>query len=348
MPRSDKLPLRVIALLQALFSLLGLVMTPVLFNYGGAAANPTGFQLYLLYWLVGLVSAACLFNAQLWARLFALLWIAPLFGAFVYELLQKTYRESAGGRAILAVSALATGYLLVTTSRELVAVYRRANDRRAIRRRVAYAAGAIAVVVIGARLLYLASHTEAALLRKLSSDSEETRCSAAKLLAERGRASAVALPRLVAILGTTTCTQWGQDQLPVYIDSIGGAEPFIELMKNGTGRAQEKAAVHLMYRERLGPFSRADLVAAYDAGLRTGDALVRGVSSEALGFLGRDAESAVHDLITALGDSDAHVRISAAGSLGRLRSLDGLRAALASPDSNVRQTAIEWQGRLRQ
>ena len=347
MPRADKLLLRIIAVSAALFSLLGLVMTPVLFNYGGAAANPIGFQLYLMFWLIGIVSAVSLLSARLWSQLLALLWNASLFLAFVYSFLQKTFHADAGARALLAASALATGYLFVTTSLELAAAYRRSKDPSIIRRRALLVSVAIVLVVVAARVIYFASHTQQALLGKLDSQQEDTRCTAAKQLAERGRASAVALPKLVAILGTTTCTQWGADRLPDYIDSIGGIDPFIELMKHGTGRAQEKAAMQLMYREHAGPGRQTDLVAAYVAGLHTGDALVRGVSSEALGFLGPYAASAAPDLITALGDSDARVRVGAVGSLGRLRSLDGLQAALASSDSNVRKTAIEWQDRAR-
>lgn len=125
----DKILLRTIAISQALVGLLGLLMTPVLFNYGGASANPIGFPLYVFTWAIGIASAASLFSGRLWARLFALLWNAPICVALAYASRDRTFRSSDAALALLAASILATGYLLGTTSMALAATYRRSSNR---------------------------------------------------------------------------------------------------------------------------------------------------------------------------------------------------------------------------
>jgi hypothetical protein len=71
---ANKAIIRIVAIVQLLFTLYRFVATPFVFNYGGAAANPVGFQLWIIFWLGGIVSASCLLTAHLWARVFALLW----------------------------------------------------------------------------------------------------------------------------------------------------------------------------------------------------------------------------------------------------------------------------------
>jgi hypothetical protein len=347
---ADKVVLRVIAVAQVLLCLVPIPMIiPAFFSYGGASANPAGLQIFLLFWFFGIVSAACLFTTFLWARLFALVWNAIILGAITYLIVRGPHTRTEW--LLFVPPAVVTGYLFVSSRRPLAAAYRRFSNQQKIRQRALVATIAIAVLLLLMRVAHVASHTDAALIAKLSSNSEDTRCSAANELGARGRAAAKALPTLMAILGTTTCTQWGRDRLPEYIDSIGGLDPFIALMNNGSGRAQEKAAMQLMYghvlsRRQTGRELTPELVTAYLRGVHDDDALVRGTSAEALGLLGAEAARAAPDLIGALGDSDVHVRVMAVGSLEHLHSIEGLRSALASPDPDVRAAAIEWQQRL--
>ncbi|HKW12125.1 MAG TPA: HEAT repeat domain-containing protein [Gemmatimonadaceae bacterium] len=338
----DKVVLRIIASAQGLLSLVSLVMTPVLFNYGGAAANPTAFQLLILFWLWGAVSAICLFSVRLWARLLVLVWNVVLLSYVVVAFLRAGHRANAE-RALLAVSTLVTAYLLISAGSPLANAYRQSPHRRTVRRWMLFVTTVIALALIGARLAYSASHTQRALAAKLDSPTQDTRCSAAQQLALRGRAAAATLPKLTAILGTTSCIQWGSDQLPEYIEAIGDIDPFLELMKNGNGRAVEKAAMQLMYRPRHYATRRtSDLVSAFADGLHNSDLLVRRTSAAALGTFGMSAAQAAPDLIRSLNDPDGEVRTLAANSLGRMHSVDGLKAALANADSAVRHVAIYW------
>jgi hypothetical protein len=130
--------------------------------------------------------------------------------------------------------------------------------------------------------------------------------------------------------------------LPEYIEAIGDIDPFLELMKNGDGRAAEKAAMQLMYGTRHYPPRRSDLVNAFADGLHNSDLLVRRTSAAALGSLGPSAARAAPDLIRSLNDPDGQVRALAANSLGRMHSVDGVKAALANADSAVRHVALYW------
>ena len=341
--RADKLILRLIASVQGLFALLWLVMVPILFNFGGAAANPTRYEIWKFVGLFGLVSALALFTRHLWARLLAAAWN----GALVSVLLLSLGPGEIGGGALAWTSAwvLVAGYLAVTSGVLLADAYRRSGNRARIRRRTLWGIALAVLALIVARGVYVHSHTQQVLIAKLRSSSEGRRCSAAEKLAANGHAAAAALPQLVAILGNTTCTRWGQDQLPAYIEAIGGAEPFLELMKSDSGRAGEKAAMQLMYRDH-DYADRTRLLDAFIYGLQNGNDFVRRVSAEALGTFGMGGAMGEPELLRALKDRDSRVRTAAANTLGRVRSLDGLALALASPDPNVRQVAAAWQARM--
>jgi len=345
MMRADKLVLRIIAVTQGVFSLLALVMTPVAFNYGGAAANPGWFQLLLGFWLVGILCAIVLFTAGSWPRLFAAAWFATLFGVAVIDVLRGAARLTLAERSLLWVLGGSTTYLVFTSGAQLADAYRRSKDQRRVRRRLGYATAAIAISLIAARLAYVESHTQAALIAKLDSDSETARCTAASQLAARGRASAAALPKLVAALGNTTCTRWGRNVLLDYVDSIGGIDPFLDMLEHGDGPVVRQAVLHLFYRQPAIQNRAPSLVTGYTAGLRSDDSVVRGTSAMGLGLLGPVASPTVPALIGLLNDPAIDVRLSAVNALERLHSLDGLRAALANPDTEVRSSAIAWRSR---
>lgn len=341
--RVDALFLRLIASAQGLLSLSWLVMTPFMFNYGGAAANPTGFALWNLFWLSGLVIAICLFSVRLWARLLALAWNAAVLWWVVAWLFSQR-GPNREGRLLVEVCATVTGYLLITAGSLLAAIYGRSRNRAESRRRILYVTAAVVGAVIAARWGYVESHAQGALEAKLGSASEETRCSAAKELATQGRAAATTLPKLVALLGTTSCYQWGGDQLPKYIEEIGGVDEFYPLMKSGDSLVARTAAGNLMYGTHQN-VNQSRLIAAYRDGLHNGDARVREVSALALGGFRFQRTRLAPDLIRSLNDPDASVRAVAAASLERLGSFDGFQAVLASADSGVHGVAVDWQER---
>jgi hypothetical protein len=78
---------------QFLFSLFLLLTTPIMFNYGGAAAHPNWFLTFILINLYGIVSACFLSTRRLAGRLADLLWHA-LFIAYVsYNYVTRARRE---------------------------------------------------------------------------------------------------------------------------------------------------------------------------------------------------------------------------------------------------------------
>lgn len=340
----DGITLRIIASIQALLSLVWLAATPFLFNYGGAAAHPTVFHLVVLFWVSGLATAVCLFTARLWARLSALAWNTTACGLAVALLLRDPH-PSLVERAWGVASALATAYLLVTSGVLLARAYQRSDDRARLRRRIRHGTMSAVVMLLAARLWYLATHTERALTAQLDARSEDARCTAARQLAARGGRASVALPQLLTLLRNTTCLQDGGDRLPQYVLAIGGAGPFIELVKNDSGPAAQRAVNVLRYGEHLN-LNNPQLVATYVDGLHSRDEEVRALSAEALSWMSRAALPAAPDLMRGLSDPNDRVRQFAAEALGGMGALDGLRAALASPDSNVRLVARQWQDRI--
>lgn len=335
---ADKLLTRIIAVLQMLFTLWWLVMTPFVFNYGGAAANPTGFQLWLLFWFTGLICGACLLSAQLWARVLALCWNTSA----LWQLLDRIHDSAHPANGSLALSWFTgiTVYLVVTSSVPLVRQLESPELRTRLLIRVAF----VLTAVLAAIIVYAWLHTEKALIMKLDSTSESTRCSAAEELAKTGPAAQKALPKLQAMLANTACVQFGQDKFPDYVEAIGGIDPFIRAMRTEQGADSPKLAWWLRYHAHLYPQRASDIVPLLIQGLHSQDPLVRHASAEGLGTLGPAASDAVPELENALNDSDADVRSSAVASLGDLRSLDGLKMALTISDPQVRRIAIERLG----
>jgi hypothetical protein len=132
METADKVILRLIASAQMLLSLGWLAMTLVLFNYGGAAASPIGFQLWVGFGLCGVVSAACLFSVRLWARLFTLAWSGALVCITAVPVLRK-HPPNSTQRMWFAALCSVTAYLLITSAVLLLDAYRARADRAMMR-----------------------------------------------------------------------------------------------------------------------------------------------------------------------------------------------------------------------
>jgi hypothetical protein len=89
----DSVFVGIIVVGQFFFSLFFLLVTPFMFNYGGAAAHPNWFLTFILVNLYGIVSACFLSTRRLAARLVDLLWHA-LFIAYVsYNYATRVPRE---------------------------------------------------------------------------------------------------------------------------------------------------------------------------------------------------------------------------------------------------------------
>jgi hypothetical protein len=122
----DKLLMRAIACAQGLASVALLAMTPFMLVYGGAAAEPVGFELWIGFWLWGLVSAIYSFKRRLWARIAAAAWNAvALWRVVTVDFIE--HHPTRAGYAWLALTAGVTAYLFVTTALLL--------SRGAVRRR---------------------------------------------------------------------------------------------------------------------------------------------------------------------------------------------------------------------
>ncbi len=89
----------------------------------------------------------------------------------------------------------------------------------------------------------------------------------------------------------------------------------------------------------------------YVAGLKSGDAIIRGMATGGLGGLARYTDAPIPTLVEELKpDRHEYVRRSAAGALARLgkraeAALPALKEGLKDPDVNVRnafQTAVDW------
>lgn len=198
----------------------------------------------------------------------------------------------------------------------------------------------VALFALAPIIGYIGFHSESALLWRLDSSSESVSCSAAEELSKKGPAARFALSKLEAMLSNRACVQFGEDDLPEYIEAVGGIDPFIRAMKSTPGFNNPKIAWWLRYNAHRYPQRIHDVVPLFIGGLHSQDQLVRHASAEGLGTLGPAAADAAPDLESALQDPDSDVRRSAAGSLGAVRSLDGLKLAVTNPDPQVRHIAI--------
>jgi hypothetical protein len=127
---ADKILLRTIAILQFFWCVLMLAMTPVLFNYGGAAAHPGRFQAYLLFFLCGLPCSFSLFAGGFISRIADALWLYVLSFTLIWLMPNPDPTMQFAGRPpvetpvewgwilLMIASVAMAGYLTVTAIRK--------------------------------------------------------------------------------------------------------------------------------------------------------------------------------------------------------------------------------------
>jgi hypothetical protein len=115
---ADKILIRIIASAQLMMSLAGLLLVPILFNYGGGAANPGAFFGLLFYIFCGLLFAIYLYSRSLPARVLALIWHGVFLGV-VFLLSGRVSgnetERSRGFDSVVLQSGLAFIYLASTS-----------------------------------------------------------------------------------------------------------------------------------------------------------------------------------------------------------------------------------------
>jgi hypothetical protein len=338
----DTLIVRVIATLQLLLSLAGFPLIVIALNYGGASANPGLLPMIFLYLFYGVVTAIFLYSALTLARVFAFFWHAVLVGRVItaWALDDKPVPASAGFLLLISISTLALLYLAITSL---------AHSHQQITAAVRQSAPAARICVLAFLILipfalarfhsYANSITYQESL--LHSSSQETRCAAAKELAEKGSAGASALPALKSMMDNTQCVEFGSVLNSSQIEKIGGIEPLIDVMKSGSSTTRHSVAWYLRNTAHSHPASTAQLRDAFAAGLGDEDAGVREASALALGELWPLPIEFVPQLINLLNDASPDVRVAAVEAIGNMKSLDGLQQALANSDSRVRAAASE-------
>jgi len=107
-----------ISINQLLISLAGFLIVPILFNYGGGAANPALFFGILLYLFCDFLLAIFLFTRSLAARVLALLWHGAFLGCAFWLSAQapnNTSKSSHGSESVLLLVALDFIYLAATS-----------------------------------------------------------------------------------------------------------------------------------------------------------------------------------------------------------------------------------------
>jgi len=116
----DRRMVRLLCVVQGVFSLGWLAMTPMVVR-NGSLSVPSGERLWLTFWIAGAVSAALGFTLRRWARLTTLAWNIALFLTATYA--AYLANQPSSGRSLLDVpgwSTLDRAWLEVSAS---VAVY---------------------------------------------------------------------------------------------------------------------------------------------------------------------------------------------------------------------------------
>ncbi len=315
----DKVIVRVIATAQLLMSLAGLLMIPFAFMYGGAAAWPSAFQGALSYLFCGFGSAIFLYSRHLAARALALVWHAVLVG-YLFVGLFASVRTTPGNFALLFFwSVLSLCYLAVTSIPSVWAAAKE-NPKAA---KYAIPTGLAAILVV-ATFHYFSDVSVAGLEAQLHSPNSDVRCAAARRLSSKGPAAKSALPALKSMLDNTICVGFGEyaDNTTEDIEKIGGIDPLIDVMRNGSSIGRSAAAWHLRNSIARYPDRATDLKQAFAAGLKSDDNLVRQASVEGLGVLGpKVAADLLPELQKLVDDPSAQVRSSVVKTIGMMSSV---------------------------
>jgi HEAT repeat protein len=339
--RADKLIVRGIAAIQLLFCLLGLAMMPFAFMYGGAAVWPTRFQNSIGFLLFGVATALYLFSRHSLARLLAAIWYGFLIGLIVFRLNPQQMAKSGTVQSLLVWSALAAFYLSITS---LGSLWRETKKNPAA---AGYAFLSILLFAeVVACFAYLTRETVGGLERQLHSSNGDERCVASRRLATKGAEAKVALPAWKAMLDNTLCVDFGEfaDDPASDIEKIGGIDPLIDVMKNGGSLGRSAAAWHLRRVAAKYPERVDDLKAAFAAGLKDKDGLVRQASIEGIGALGARAADLLPELAKMANDPSEQVRDLVVDATANTGSLESLRALLANPDKQIRSRTIQALG----
>ena len=338
-PVMDKVIVRVIATVQLVMSLAGLLMLPFAFMYGGAAAWPSAFQGALLYLFCGFGSAIFLYSRRLAARALAVVWHAVLVG-YLFVGLFASARTTPGTFSLLFFwSVLSLCYLALTSIPSAWAAAKK-NPKAA---KYAIPIGLAAILIV-ASFHYFSYDSIASLETQLHSPNSDVRCVAARRLASKGPAAKSALPALRSMLDNTICVDSGEyaDDTTADIEKIGGIDPLIDVMRNGSSIGRGAAAWHLRNSIARHADRATDLKQAFAAGLKSNDDLVRQASVEGLGVLGpKAAGDLLPELQRLVDDPSAQVRSSVVKTIGMMSSVGDLREVLANPDQQIRSEAIQ-------
>jgi HEAT repeat protein len=197
-----------------------------------------------------------------------------------------------------------------------------------------------------ATFAYVTRESITGLERQLHSQNSDERCVASHRLATKGAEARVALPAWKAMLDNTLCVDFGEfaDDPASDMEKIGGIDPLIDVMKNSGPVGRSEAAWHLRRVATKYPDRVDDLKAAFAAGLRDKDGLVRQASIEGIGALGPRAADLLPELTKLVNDPEEQVRGSVVDATSNLGSLEGLRALLANPDKQIRSLVIQRLG----
>jgi hypothetical protein len=198
---------------------------------------------------------------------------------------------------------------------------------------------ATGLVILGNGAIWYFYFTIPGLTRGLHSNSQDTRCTAAKRLANMGRDARITLTRLESMLDDTECWQYGHDALPEWVDAVGGADAWFDVAKNGGHLARRNALRWLELAVREHPERSEELEPLFAAGLQDEDSWIRYAAVRGLGALRADAYALM--LQSLLNDPEPLVRLQAVKSLDKMRSFDGLRAAASNLDEEVRLLAVQ-------
>jgi HEAT repeat protein len=334
----DKIIVRGLAIIQLLMCLAGLAILPFAFMYGGAAVWPSRFQNSIFFLLFGLGTALYLFSRQALARMLALLWYGTLIGTMVFRLRPQQIGASGAATFVLLWSALALLYLVVTSVGPL---WTETKGNPAAAAYVLLSVSAFALVVAG--FAFLTRESVDGLERQLHSSDGNARCVAAHRLGTKGAEARIALPALKAMLDNTLCVDVGEfaDDPAKDIEKIGGIDPLIEVMKSGAPLGRSAAAWHLRGVAAKYPDRADDLKAAFAAGLKDDNGLVRQASIEGIGVLGSRAADLLPELTKLINDPEQQVRDSVVDASGNAGSLDNLCVLLVNPDKQVRLQTIQ-------
>jgi HEAT repeat protein len=337
----DKIIVRGIAAVQLLICVVGLLIVPFGFMYGGAAVWPSRFQNAIGFLFLGLGIAFYLFSRQALARILSVLWYGVLIGLMVFRLSPAQTAKSGVVMFLLIWAALAALYLAVTS---LGSVWEDARKNRVAAAYALLSILSLALVVAG--FSYLTRETIGGLERQLHSSDSNARCMAAHSLGTKGAEAKNALPALKWMLDNTLCVNFGEfaDDPAADIENIGGIDPLIEVMRDGGPLGRSAAAWHLRRVAGLYPDRAEDLKRAFEAGLKDEDGLVRQASVEGIGALGASGADLLPEVAKLVNDPQEQVRNSVVNATANSGSLSGLYALLANPDKQIRLQAIQELG----